>query len=33
VRWDGVQVDQDMPWTAEVVLKVVLPKGQALVGF
>lgn len=33
VRWDGVQVDKDVPWTAEVVLKVVLPKGQTLVGF
>ena len=33
VRWEGVQVDKDVPWTAEVVLKVLLPKGQALVGF
>ena len=33
VRWDGVRVEKDVPWTAEVVLKVVLPKGQTLVGF
>ena len=33
VRWEKVQVEKDVPWTAKVVLKVVLPKGQTLVGF